>query len=155
MTHWIKRAILGLVSATVLVGGLTACARGQHHGPWTDERAGEVRGKVIEKVSSKLDLNDAQRQKLNLLADALMAQRKALRGDNSAPPRAQMQALIQGSTFERQRAQQLLSQKTEAIQSHGPQVIAALADFYDSLNAAQQQQVRERLAEGKGGWWRH
>lgn len=152
MKHWIKRAVFGLLSASVLLGGLTACARSGHHGPWTDERISEVRGKVVEKVSGKLELNEAQRQKLNVLADEILAQRKALRQDEQ--PRAQLQALIQGSSFDRQRAQSLLSQKTEAVQSHGPKVIAALADFYDSLNPTQQQQVRDRLAQGKSGWWR-
>jgi Spy/CpxP family protein refolding chaperone len=31
-------------------------------------------------------------------------------------------------------------------------VIAALADFYDSLNPEQQQKVRDRMAQRKG-WW--
>jgi periplasmic protein CpxP/Spy len=31
-------------------------------------------------------------------------------------------------------------------------MIAAMADFYDSLNPAQQKQVRERM-EHRGGWW--
>ncbi|MEN9843598.1 MAG: hypothetical protein RLZZ612_1427 [Pseudomonadota bacterium] len=154
MKVWIKRTVLGLLSATVLVGGLAACAGKGSHGPWTEERVGEVRGKVVERISSKLDLTEAQRQKLNVLADEVLAQRKALR-QGAGEPRAQMQAIIQGQTFDRQRAQALLSQKTEAVQSHGPKVIAALADFYDSLNPEQQQKVRERLAQGKGGWWRH
>jgi Spy/CpxP family protein refolding chaperone len=38
------------------------------------------------------------------------------------------------------------------VQGQGPKVIAAMADFYDSLNPEQQQQVRERMAKRKG-WW--
>ena len=60
--------------------------------------------------------------------------------------------VLAGNTFDRARAQALLSQKTEAVQSQGPKVITALADFYDSLTPEQQQQVRERL-EKRHDWW--
>ena len=112
----------------------------------------EVRVKIIEKMSDKLALTDVQKQKLNVLADELQAQRKALKGDAATDPRTEFKALMAGNTFDRARAQTLLSQKTEAVQSQGPKVITALADFYDSLTPEQQQQVRERL-EKRHGWW--
>lgn len=155
MKPWIKKSLIGLAGATVLLGGLTACgARGEHHrGGWSEERVSEVRGKVVDKISSKLDLNEAQKQKLGVLADEIIAQRKAFKGNNP-DPRAEFKALIAGNTFDRAGAQALLDQKTQAIQGSAPKVIAALADFYDSLNPEQQKQVRERLEQGRQGWWR-
>lgn len=153
MKPWIKKTLIGLTSATLLVAGLTACgSRGGHHerGPMSEERVGDMRSKVIERVSDKLDLNEAQKQKLGLLADEMIAQRKAMRGD-SADPRSEMKALVAGATFDRARAQTLLTQKTAVVQAGGPKVIAAMADFYDSLNPTQQAQVRERL-EKRRGW---
>jgi Spy/CpxP family protein refolding chaperone len=150
MKTWIKRTLVSALGAVALVGGLSGCAR-DHHGGWSDERVGEMRGKVIEKISDKLVLNDAQKQKLAVLADELLAQRKALKGDTT-DPRAQMQALVQGDKFDRDTALSLLSAKTQAVQGQGPKVIAALADFYDSLNPEQQQKVRDRMAQRKG-WW--
>ena len=47
-----------------------------------------------------------------------------------------------------------VSQKTEAVQSRSPQVVAALGDFYDSLNPQQQAKVREYMERGRRGWWR-
>jgi hypothetical protein len=38
------------------------------------------------------------------------------------------------------------------LQNKSPEVIAALADFYDSLNPAQQQKVRDFM-EHRGGWF--
>lgn len=153
MKPWIKKTLIGFAGATLLVAGLTACgSRGMHHerDPMSEERVVEMRGKVIERVSDKLDLNEAQKQKLGLLADEMMVQRKAMRVD-SADPRSEMKALIAGSTFDRARAQTLLTQKTEVVQAGGPKVIGAMADFYDSLNPTQQAQVRERL-EKRRGW---
>lgn len=151
MTPWIKRTLATLLGATVLVGGLSACSR-EPHGSWSEERVTEMRGKVVEKLSDKLDLNGAQKQKLNLLADELLAQRAALRGQPGADPRAEFKALIASDKFDRTRAQSLLEQKTQAVSGHGPKVITALADFYDSLNPEQQKQVRERL-DKRHGWW--
>lgn len=152
MKPWIKRTLIGLTSVTVLLGGLAACGhRGDHARGWSDERITEVRGKVIEKVSSKLDLNADQMAKLGVLADQMIASRKAFRGNSD--PRTDIQALIAGDKFDRSRAQQLLDQKLQAAQGNGPQMLAAFGDFYDSLNPEQQKQVRERLERRGHGWW--
>jgi len=63
-------------------------------------------------------------------------------------------ALIAGDKFDRAKAQTLLDQKTTAVQSQAPKVLTALADFYDSLTPAQQQQVRERLDKRHRRWGR-
>lgn len=150
MKPWIKRTLMGLFGATIVVGGLTACSGGHHHrGPMTAEKMSEVRGKVVERVSSKLDLNDAQKQKLNVLADKMEAQRTAFVG-KAADPRAEMQAIVSGDKFDRARAQSLLEEKARAVQANSPEVITALADFYDSLNAEQQQKVRDLMQRRKG-----
>ncbi len=149
MKSWIKRTLAGIFGASILIGGLSACSRG-HHGEWSPERVTEMRGKMIERVSSKLTLNDAQKQKLNMLADEMIASRTALRGKD-ADPRAEMQAMISGAKFDRSRAQTLLEQKTQVVQGNGPKLISAMADFYDSLNPEQQKQVRDRLEHRS--WW--
>ena len=153
MKLWIKKSLIGLASATVLLGGLTACGSRGHHGEgWSAERVSEVRGKVVEKISGKLELDAAQKQKLGALADQIIASRTAFRGD-SADPRSEFKGLIAGEKFDRAAAQTLLDQKTQAIQGNAPQTINALADFYDSLNPEQQKQVREKLDERGHGWW--
>jgi Spy/CpxP family protein refolding chaperone len=149
MKPWLKRTLFGIAGTTLVLGGLAGCAR--HHGPMTDDTVAEVRTKVVERIGHKLELNDAQKQKLSVLADEVVAQRKALRGDGGHP-REQFRALVAGERFDREKAQALLNEKTQVVQGAGPRVIGALADFYDSLNPEQQRQVRERLAERKG-WW--
>ncbi len=152
MKPWIKRSLIALTSVTVVLGGLTACgSRGDHARGWSDERVTEVRGKVIEKVSSKLDLNAEQKAKLGVLADQMIASRKAFRGNTD--PRTDLQALVAGDKFDRSKAQQLLDQKLQAAQGNGPQMLSAFGDFYDSLNPEQQKQVREKLERRGHGWW--
>jgi len=149
MKPWIKRTFFGALGLTALAGGLAAC--GHHHGGYSDERVTEMRGKAVERVAGKLDLNAEQKQKLNLLADELLAQRKAIKGDGT-PPRAAMGTLIAGEKFDRSRAQTLVDEKTRAIQAGAPKLVTAMADFYDSLNAAQQKELREKLQERRH-WW--
>jgi Spy/CpxP family protein refolding chaperone len=155
MKTWIKRTLIGLTTATVVLGGLTACgSRGDHARGWSEERVTEMRGKAIERISSKLELNAEQKQKLGVLADQMIASRKAFRSEG-ADPRADFKALVAGEKFDRAKAQSLLDQKTAAVQGNAPKVLTALADFYDSLNPEQQRQVREKLDKrGHGRWGR-
>jgi hypothetical protein len=49
-----------------------------------------------------------------------------------------------------------VTEKTSALQLKSPEVIAALGDFYDSLNPTQQQKVRDFMARHHGrGMMRH
>jgi periplasmic protein CpxP/Spy len=151
MKLWIKRSLIGIASIGLLAS-LTACgSHRHHHGDWSAEQVTQMRGKVIEKASRKLDLNEAQKQKLGVLADTMLTSRTAMQGTD-AQPRQQLKGLIAGSSFDRAAAQALLSSKTQEVQGQGPKVIAALGDFFDSLNPAQQQQLRE-LLEKRGGRW--
>jgi Spy/CpxP family protein refolding chaperone len=156
MKTWIKRSLIGLAATATLAGGLIAWGGHGHHarGGWSEERITEVRGKAIERISDRLTLNAAQQQKLDAVADELLASRQALRG-GTADPRTELQALIGSEKFDRSRAQALLEQKTQVAQGQGPKLIAAFGDFYDSLTPEQQKQVREALDKrGRGGWGR-
>ena len=113
---------------------------------------GEVRSKVVEKISNKLDLDANQKQKLGALADQIIASRTAFRGDG-ANPRAEFADVIAGEKFDRAAAQVLLEKKSQAMQGNAPQTIDALANFYDSLNPEQQKVVREKLEKRGHRWW--
>jgi Spy/CpxP family protein refolding chaperone len=117
----------------------------------TAEETAQYRVKMIDRVSSKLELNADQKQRLSVLADKLHEQRLALMGQ-SKDPRAEVKALLAGDKFDRAHAQALVTEKTTVLQSKSPEVIAALADFYDSLNPVQQQKVRDFM-ERRGGWF--
>lgn len=150
--RWIKRSLIALTATTVLVGGLAACSHRHGHGPMTDADLAEMRERVITKAERELSLDAAQKAKLALLADALQAQRAALM-TGGAQPRAELQALVAGPSFDRARAQALIDAKTGAVRDKAPAVVTAMADFYDSLQPAQQQKLREFMDRGRG--WRH
>ncbi len=151
MKRWLKRTLIGVFGASILIGGLTACGHGGHHGNWnlSEADSAKMRERMLERVGTQLKLDDAQKQRLTVLADKLREQRAALMG--ASDPRADFQALMAGPTFDRNGAQALVEAKTAALRGKSPEVIAAAADFFDSLRPDQQQQVREFMARRRGG----
>lgn len=159
MKPWIKHTLIGVFGTAVLFGGLSACAHRHHGGMMGEADMTQMRERFIDKASRELALDAAQKAKLGLLADAIKAQRSALMGDATNPaanpgtnPRTELAALMAGSQFDRSRAQALVDSKAGALRDKAPAVVAAMADFFDSLQPAQQQKVRDFIARGRGHW---
>ena len=158
MKRWIKRTLIGAFSATILVGGLAACGHGHHGGGWqaSEADATRMRERILDRAGKELKLDDAQKLRLATLADKLRDQRTALMTTTAgaqSDPRDEARALVAGAKFDRERAQAFVESKTAAVRGKCPEVIAAAADFYDSLNPAQQQQVRDFMTR-RSSWGR-
>ena len=153
MKRWIKRSLFALFGVSVLVAGLSACGHRDHEfgDKLSAEEYTEKRSKMVDRVAGKLDLNDDQKKRLGMVGDKVYEQRTALIGQTTNP-RAEMKALVAAGKFDRNRAQALITEKTTVMQTKSPEVVTALADFYDSLNPAQQQKVRDYI-EGRGRWF--
>jgi Spy/CpxP family protein refolding chaperone len=153
MKSWIRRTLMGLFGAFLTVGALTACSHGRDHAGWgaSAEEQARHRDRIVERIAARLDLNETQKAKLAALVAKLHEQRTAMAGQPD--PRAQFQALVAGDKFDRAGAQALVSRAASAIETRSPEVIAALGDFYDSLDPAQQAKVRDYL-QHRRGWWR-
>ena len=98
MKLWNKRSFTTLVGVTLMAGLLAACSGGRHYAGF-DNQMSDVdltarQSKMVEMASKKLDLNDAQKQRLNTLADKLREQRAALMGktDKKIDMRADVQS---------------------------------------------------------------
>jgi protein CpxP len=153
MRPWLKRTFIGLFGASVLFGSLAACSH-RHHGGGTmlsEEEAAKFRERLVDRAARELKLDDAQKQRLATLADRLREQRRALMA-GTPDPRAEVQNLVKDAHFDRWRAQELVNAKLAAVRDQSPQVIAAAADFFDSLRPEQQQQVRDFMARRGGRW---
>jgi len=150
MKTWLKRTLLGVAVSTALLGTVAAYSEGAgfHHGPPTPEQMAQHEAMMLGHIGKKLNLDANQAAKLKVLGDLFIAQHAPRPG--VADPHAAMAALIAGNTFDRAGAQQLMNQHLARMQADGPSLIAATADFYDSLNATQQQQVRDLAARHHG-----
>ncbi|MEY8878156.1 MAG: Spy/CpxP family protein refolding chaperone [Leptothrix sp. (in: b-proteobacteria)] len=148
----------GMGGVDAMMGGPIGGGRhGEHHGPMSEADRIKMRDHMVERATKQLSLDDAQKQRLVTLLDKLYAQRVALNGPltgpaNGAPAQAgapavqPLQALLAGPKFDRAQAQSLVDQKSAAIKSTAPEVIAAMGDFFDGLKPEQQTQVRAFLA---------
>ena len=146
---WLKRTLLGVAVSTALLGSLAAYSAeggGFHHGPPTPEQIAKHEATMLAHVGKKLNLDANQAAKLKALADLAIA--------DHTPPAAGTPnphaALLAGNTFDRAGATQLLNQHIAKEQASAPGLINAFGDFFDSLNATQQAQVRELAAHHHG-----
>lgn len=155
MKTWIKRSLVGIFGAGIVLGGLSACGdRHERHGMAMDGAyAAKMQEKMAERVTKELALTDAQKQLLVRVGERVREQQRALVG-STKDPRAELQALVAGPQFDRARALAIVEEKTQAIRGKSPELIAAAADFYDSLDPAQQQKLRERLQKRRR-WFGH
>lgn len=148
MKTWIKRSLIAVAAVSALGIGAVAVAHRYAGYPMSDADLARAKTHAVERIAGRMDLDATQRQQLDALGEALLAQRKALMAGTE--PRAALQALVAGPSFDRAGAEALLMAKTDALRAGAPVVIAAFGDFYDGLNPEQQAQLRERLAQGRG-----
>jgi Spy/CpxP family protein refolding chaperone len=118
----------------------------------TPEERAQRRDRMVDRAADKLQLNAEQKPLLAQLLDQMAALRDAMTAQTT-DMRAELRSWMTGSRFDAARAQGLINDKTHTLQSNSPQVVAALAAFFDSLNPSQQQKVRDRM-DGPRGWFR-
>lgn len=152
MRPWIRRTLIGVFGASLLFGAFAAgaCHRHRGWGPMTEEDATRLKTRAVDKVAKKLDLDEAQKAKFATLADRLQEQRRQLAGPNGEA-RTELRSLVAGPAFDRAKAQSMLESKTQALAAGGPQLVAALGDFWDSLKPEQQAKLREFM-DRRHGW---
>ena len=167
MKRWLKRTLIGVFGASLVMGGLAACGHRHHHGGWlldgnldgnlghslNEAESQKMQQHWLDRAAKELTLDEAQKQRLATLAGKLREQRLALLGSPSgqaSDPRAELQALLAGPTFNRESAQAFVEAKTGALRSKSPEVIGAAADFFDSLRPEHQQRVRDFMNRRHG-----
>ena len=102
---------------------------------------------MVDRIGSKLVFDP--KQKLTVRAEKLQTQRIAMRG--STDPRDLFRRLIAGTKFDQAGATKLVEEKIALVRSGSSEVIAAAADFFDTLRPEQQQKVRAFMDRRGGG----
>jgi Spy/CpxP family protein refolding chaperone len=138
--------VLVIVALVALVGGGLAWAK--HRGYC---RNGGIQW-VQERISSRLELNQTQEQKLSALGDTLMGLRSQWM-ETRDQRRNELTALLDAPSLDRERATSLLEGWHRNWAERGPELVTAFADFSDSLSTEQREQLRE-LIEKRRGWHR-
>ena len=133
------KRILIVSTGVVLAISLSACGhRAFHASP--EERAEHL----VEYVSDDLDLDETQIASLNALKAKLLDLRKAMQ-QGQADSRDALLEIVSQPTLDRDRAVALIQGRLQTLQDQTPQIVAAIGDFYDGLNAEQQQELRNKM----------
>jgi Spy/CpxP family protein refolding chaperone len=137
-----RKHLMLTAGAVVLAGTVAAC----HHPRFSQEAAEDHAAWMTGRVARDLELNDAQKAKLDALKTVLLATGTEAMKQREADRREVTELLAQ-PTLDRARASALVTHHTRAIEAKAPEVIAAAGDFYDSLTPDQQAKLREEIAD--------
>jgi len=159
--NWLKRTLVGVAVTAALAGSVAAYSQGGdfHRGPPSAEAMAQHQSEMLAHIGKRLKLDAKQAAKLKTLADVIEAQRPGPKtpppaakdgAERPEPPQDPIRALIEGDKFDRAGAQKQLNEKIARLQTGGPALINAAADFFDSLSVRQQQQVRDFADEHHG-----
>ena len=143
----ISLALISVLAIAALVLG--GCA---HRYKTPEQRADYY----TEKIAKKLDLNDEQKVKLELIKGELLAVREEMQGKREEA-RNSVRDLLSAPVIDQDKARALVNGHVEDISAKTPGIIAALAGFWDSLTPEQQTKVREKLEKHfeRRGCWSH
>jgi len=134
--------IISIVAIGVLLSTSLVWAHQEKGGFGPTDRA----GKIVEKVSKRLELNEFQKEKLEGFAEAMSEMRKSRKGERGQH-RQELMGLLDASTLDRDRAMELLDEKHREFKRNMEGMVNAFADFSDSLDAGQREELKEVFAQ--------
>lgn len=131
-----KRIAL-ITGGILLIGAVAAGAGVSGHC-----RNGDHMGRAIDRVSDELELNAEQRQKLEELGAVMKQARQSMKDGTGIET---VLGSVKGASLDREALSAMVNEKLDRARAQAPQVIAALGNFYDGLDASQQAEAREKL----------
>lgn len=136
------------VVALLAAGGLAWAHYGGH-------AAGDGRtGWVVDRVTSRLELDAVQREKLQVLVDAVQAARIDARERRSGM-REEARALLESTMLDRDRAQGLVDLGQASLVGHLRELVDPFADFTDSLTPEQREELVAMIDRRLERRWGH
>ena len=123
----------------MIVGALIAVASFVSIGSYA---ANNMQQHRAEFIANKLDLNADQKVKFEQLTKVISEQRQIHQADKS---HEQIKALLNAPVLDQQQALVLFEQKAAKIKTSAPVVIAAIANFTDSLNFEQKAKAQDMM----------
>ena len=147
------KIITGVIAAVAITTGSIAIAgkgfRGNH---------AEHADYAVGFLAKKLDLDETQKQALDALKDQMLVARETMHGQMETT-KDDARALIESDTFDQAKALEMVTTKTATVNSVAPELVGALGNFLDTLDAEQKAEILEfmdsRKGRGKRGGWRH
>lgn len=154
--------VLGSVSTVAIAvsaiafAGPGGCDRGgDGYGPgsFKEHRMGHKKGmmgeRMVKKMTKKLDLTEAQQANLQALVDQTKEKREAKR-ESRGEKKAEMLSLLDGATLDQTKMLENINARIAERQEGAKDMVAAVAQFTDSLTPEQRATLKAHL-EKRGG----
>ena len=139
--------IITTVALTVgLVGGAAAIGK-KHYG--SHEKRAEY---MVSYITDELELDSTQSQALDVLKDQMLSARETVKARSM---REEAMNLLNAESFDRAAALDMITAKTAAVNEQAPDLVNAMGDFLDSLNAEQKAEITEIMKQRRGHKGRH
>ena len=136
------KIVMASLLALGVSGGVLAYGAHNHWGMNSDEKVEFV----TDRVSKKLDLDDVQRQNLEVLAKDMMALVEEMRSGREAHMN-EIQQMLGDPVLDQNRVIKLIQDKTQSINDRAPATVASLALFLDSLTTEQKSELQSFVAD--------
>ncbi len=138
--------VSALGTIKVFAGGGEGCGFRGHGGAFSK---GMMSERMAQHMSSELNLTPEQQHNL----DTLISQIGSMRNEwlqNRTAHQGELLSLIEDPTLDQDRVLEMVTLKTQTVNSEAPEVISAIANFTDSLNAEQKSHLKKRIEQGIG-----
>jgi Spy/CpxP family protein refolding chaperone len=99
---------------------------------------------MTEKIASKLELNEAQKQQLNSFKDELMDKKRELRASRSAVVR-ELIAQLQSEKIDQEHLKGVIEKEETKLDAMVSTFVTRLAEFHSSLTPEQRTQLVEMV----------
>ncbi len=141
--------ISALAVGGLVLGGLSACSQ-RFKTP--EGRADHI----VKKITKKLELNETQVAKLDVLKNEILTVRKEMKGKKENTHKSLREILGQPK-LDQTRVMSIFNGHVKDINKQAPRVVAALGGFWDSLTPEQQTKIREKMEKhmSRHGRWGH
>ncbi len=146
------------ITAAIVVAVSVITAGGAYAAKSGDRDHSRKAEYAVGYIAEKLELDTTQEQALSALKDQMLAAKDAMH-EQMGTTRDDVKLLVEADSFDQAKALEMVSSKTATIDTVAPELIGALGNFLDSLNAEQKAEILDFMeshhGKGKRGHWRH
>ena len=141
-----SKIIIASVLTVGVAGGVFAYGAHHHYSNMTPQEKAEM---ISDRVERKLELNQEQRQNLDVLALHIADLMQEVKKNRQA--RMQMfDELISDGPIDQAALLQKINDKTALVNEKAPELVAKVAGFVDSLDADQKAEIRDMVEHRRG-----
>lgn len=143
----VMRKLLMVSLMVFSFGGLAAC----------NKNKAQKAEYMVNKITKKLDLNDAQVKKLNVIKDKVMTLHEKKK-DSKKEFHQKIKTLILSDKIDANEVKDLMAQRRNAIDEVLPEILPEVLEFHASLNGDQKKEiieVMEKFKKKRGKHFKH